>query len=464
MNLTNFTAENLSALSKMNIKEDDIVYCVKLSSVTNRRVQSPTAGKFSGFMSGITNAVADTVSSAIHNSYLVATKGGTIYLFSDKINDVLFTPANARIETVAEAGILKSTVYFPGGSAENASFKLTAENFDETFSGDVAQFIRDFDSDCQIPTEDISSKYLLVKMSERVISQEKLSAFKNMSAVNSFVSQDSDNIYVYNNKTKINKNDILAYYKKDGYCQLLAKEGDYIRLIELIEDNEAKASALEHNLISDYESSYEGGIDIYLPDNALKAENYISAYGTQQFTLVTVDNTMYAIRENVLIPCGAFSVGEDIYIKTQDGETKRYENSAYVTEIFSTLPSSADVIFTENGKAQPFITNEQVENFTVTESSIISDSHTYEFTKMQNYTYVAKAYTCTIKFDYNGTNVELTTANSLGINISNLQEKVVTKTAIEEYNVNQLYDCLYSRSAKKFLQAHWEKYSKQMLC
>ncbi len=451
MNLTGFLAENLSAISRLNIREDDVVYCVKLSSITNRRVQSPTAGKLSGFMSGITNAVADTVSSAIHNSYLLATKSGTVYLLSDKINDVLFTPSNARIETATESGVIKSTVYFPGGSAENASLKVSADNFEETFGGDVAQFIRDFDSACQIPTEGMSSKYLLVKMSERVISPEKLSAFKNMSAVNSLVSQDSDSIYIYNNKTKINKNDVLAYYKKDGCCQLLAKEGDYIRLIELIEDKEANASSLEHNLIANYESAYEGGIDISFPEKALRAESYISAYGTQQFTLVTVDNTMYAIKENALMPCGAFTVGEDIYIKTQDGETKRYENSAYVTEIFSTLPSSADVIFTEAGKAQPFIANSQVENFTVTENAIISEAHTYEFTKMQNYTYVAKAYTCTVKFGYDGVEVELTTANSLGINISNLQEKVATKAAIEEYNVNQLYDCLYSRSSKKVL-------------
>ena len=73
MELSNFMGENMRLLQQALPDMEQIRYCVKLSSVTNRREESGVTNKFASMMSGIGNLVSDTISSSIFNSYFIGT-------------------------------------------------------------------------------------------------------------------------------------------------------------------------------------------------------------------------------------------------------------------------------------------------------------------------------------------------------------------------------------------------------
>ena len=131
-------------LAKMNISEADVCYAFKLSQIVRRRTAEPSQGKFGGLISGIGNVINDTISSAMHDTFMVRTNGGMVWVLSDNT-----TPFGAKIGDIVKnmdiiSEEIKITVAFTTGEVESAAFSLTKDSAKNAFFGSVKQMIADF--------------------------------------------------------------------------------------------------------------------------------------------------------------------------------------------------------------------------------------------------------------------------------------------------------------------------------
>ncbi len=449
MRIDVFAAENAVQLNNINVKAEDIHYVIKLSDVVNRKTNQPT-GKLSGFMSGLGSVVSDTISSAIHNSYFVKTNNA-LYMLSEKMSPFMFKTEEVSVTAAIDKGIIKVSAAFSAGGIESVAFKLTNENYEDVFVGNLRELLDDFCNEHEIEGYKLFDNFMKVRLSNHTNNVEKLYEFSPYESFATLVSCDEKGLYLFNTKTKILFEQIVAYHSRGEYCQFIFYEGSQTILCELAY-KDAEFSKLELNLIRDEEGN-EVELEIPFPDDLIKAEMFLSVFGLNELKMIAADQMLYSMQGSTAMLCGAFITDNQIFVKTIDGVTKSYPNGDKYAGVLSMLPVNIEYIFGDRSVPQPFIYHEEIKNLTIDENGIKGGDVFYEFAKMENYCYCTEKFNCKISFVYNNESVNLTTANSLGVSVSNLQEKVQVKSVMESYNVNQLYALYYQRRTKNFMAA-----------
>jgi len=442
MNTDNFLP--IILVAQADINKADICYAVKLSAITKRRSAVPAQNKFSGIMSGLGNVITDSLSSAVTDTYLLRMNNEDVWILSDKM-----TPTRYRISDISkqmdfEPGAVKFSMFFSSGDIETAAHKLTPENMVVSFTGSVKSLLEDFKGE---NFENITDEFATVVVSKHAPGDD-LYNFKPMNTRSSLISYDSDGIFLVNENRKVLFNNILAHYKSDSCCGFITLVNGEFELIEIFKiKQDISASGL--NLIRN--SDCDEKMDIAFPDSVLKSESFLAAFALNGLSMIASDGKLYSLKNDTIQECGIFKVESSIYVKTIDGSTAVYNDCEDIANVLKLLPFGYDNIFMDKSASQPFIYNNEIANFLIDDIGLKSDGLCFEYSKMSNFRYQADAYSCTLFFVYNGEEIALITANSLGIYISNAQEKVSVNFEIQNYTINQLYDCFYKRFSENFV-------------
>ncbi len=433
-------------LAKMNISDADVCYAFKLSQIVRRRTAEPAQGKFGGLISGIGNVINDTISSAMHDTFMVRTNGGMVWVLSDNT-----TPFGAKIGDIVKnmdiiSEEIKLTVAFTTGEVESAAFSLTKDSAKNAFFGSVKQMIADFGD---VMFENMPD-YFFTTVISKLSGGEKIYKFNPISTIGTLITYNESGITLLNEHKRYDYGNLLAYHLSEGYCEFLFWENSDITLVEMFADAPEKIADAELNVIR---KGISGMADIGIvpcSDTAICAQNFLAVLGSGEFKIVAVDDKVYAIDNGKLYECGVFKVSDSIYVKS-DSATKEYPCNSGITDALRLLPSGYDAIFLKIENPQPFMYKGELIDFVVTETGIKNNTVEFEYSKMQSCSYATDDFGCRISFTYNDEKIGLSTASSLGVYVSNLQEKVYVSCAISQYNINQLYDCYYKRCNKNFI-------------
>ena len=440
-------------VSKYNISAEDVCYAMKLFNTPNKKAVASTAGKLSGFMNGIGNAISDTLTAATSNTYMLRLNSGEFHVISEKQACMCLHIQEIRGDIQFEPSIVRFTAFFMRGNLGTISFKFEADNITENFKGDLKQFLTDFGSMQSVFSYDnLLNKFFTVNFLTQETT-EKLYKFKSRKKAETLISFDEKSIFFYNERRKICFEDVLAYYCENGYYSFLIKENVGFELVEIFEDAASEIPELELNLVRDVSEIPESELHIPVPGNLLESKSFLAAFKVNELSIVAIDEEIFVCRGVELHKCGMFKSGNYVYVTMENGVTEKYAGCEQITSVLSLLPVGYDSIFLGKKVPQPFVVNDKITQFIVNDSSLDSGLVVYEYANMLEYKYTAEECSCKISFVYDNDPVELITANSLGMYISVCQEKVQVGTTIKEYTINQLYDYYYKNLSKNFLAA-----------
>lgn len=434
-------------IGQLNINSEDICYTLKLSNIVKRRVSEPAQSKFGGIMSGIGNAINDTISSAMHDTYLVRTNGGMVWVLADNMpaSGCRLDEISKNIDIVSEN--VNVSIGFSKGEVESASFKLNKDSVNTAFDGSIKQMIADFGN---VMFENMPECFVTAVVSKR-IGGNKAYKFDKVTSVNTLVSYNDTGVTLLNEHKRYEFSRILAYHSEKGYCAMMLWENDEFVLVELFENADSKLPEAEFNLLRNSMTTEDGNLEISFADSLVSADGFMAAFAVKNLAILAVNDKIYSVEDGKLRECGIFKVSDEIYVKTDDGITKAYSDCTNITDALSLLPHGYDSIFMDTECTQPFMFNGEITDFTVSKSCIKNNDVEFEYAKMQDCCYNTDDFSCRISFIYDGKQIGMTTANSLGVYVCNSQEKVFVNAVTNNYNINQLYDCFYKRCTKNFL-------------
>ena len=429
-------------ISSHTINPDEICYSLRLNAIKKRKLSPSSQGTFSNLMSGLSNAIT----SAINEACFLRMNNSEVWIVSEKTSPIHLALSDVEKSAEMLLGEVKVSLFFPSGEIESALYTLTSDNFSTSFGGSLKQFAEDFSNHT---CENMCDKFYSAIISKNSQSPA-LYSFSTISSANTLISYDSEGIYLINHHKRINFSDIVVAHQSNGYCEFIFRIGEEYMLAEIFNSTSGVVCSQDLNLIRDMSFS-ASPLPFRIPETILHAENFLSAFLLRKFAIISADNKLYFIRDNVLLECGIFKKESDIYIKTIDGKTVKYSGCERITEFLSVLPSGFSSLFLNAKEAQPFLCNGSIVYFTLNESALKSEIYVFEFSKMENCRYNADDFSCTITFTYEGNDFTLCTANPLGIQVCKIREKSAVSTISEGYTMSQLYDTFYSRLTSNHL-------------
>jgi len=448
--LNRFLGPLASQFVQSDVNEEDVIYCFKLSSVNKRRNSSMENTAYPNGVAGVNNA-SDYVSARRSMSFYLVNAKGEVYILSQLVSSACYKQEVITKNVKVESGTVKVSVSFPYGDSESATFKLEADNLATEFYGDLKRFIRDFDGDSSILLDNLSSSYLKIKISKRSFENDKLYYFAPVSDISSFVSYNSDEIYMYNIKRKIRTDDIIAYHNGRSFVQLLTMDGQELTLWEFFKDDETYERKSELNLIFRDSVHVQTSFSLPTGKNAVEAKNVLCAASVNNLYIAEIDGVLYGLSGRKLRKCGLFKSGKNVYVKTDDGITEKYFGCEAIMDLIPALSASSTQIFDDLSIPQPFLKDGEIKNFYVRESSLEGEDCTYEYSKMGDYSFSCKQHGCEMTFIYVDKKILLSTAMPLGVKVSTMQERYYVKDKMKDCSLPVLYDFKYKRGLKSFL-------------
>ena len=436
-------------MSRANLSYEDVCYAVKLAGISNRRNQPQNAGKFSGLMNNIGNVISDTFSSAVNNIYLLRLNNGVISVVSEKMVPLHINAVEVYRSLSFTPGLISGMARFLQGEIESANFKISIDRFEETFCGNFKQFIMDFDNEPLYPYTNLSEQFVTVVYSGHKQGGEpfQFAAYKKVGSLLSF---DMRSVYIHNDSRKIDYSAILACTKKQGYYGFLIKEHGEYELVEIFSENLKDINDMEINLVREVKAVTEVLPEITFPESVPVAEMFLSHFVISDLSIVAIDGKIFYENEKNLEECGIFKVGDEVFVSKESG-VSRYTGGNKIAAVLFLLPMGFDSYFLTNDGLKPFYSNSEILEFAVNDEGIHSENKEYRYDKMSGYRYEADDFCCKIEFSCDGENVQMYTANSLGVHISNMQEKMLVTSDIKQYSINELYACYYDRFMQNFL-------------
>ncbi len=435
-------------LNACGIELSDICYCVKILTVTNRKIHN-SSGTFSGILSNISTTVSDVISSTMHSTYLVRTCDGNVQLVSEKPDLLKFQISELKKENSSGSGLLNFSVWFPMGSIENILFKLTIDNFNNAFYGNLLQLLADFNTSSDFPFNKASDGFLHI-LHYPLNTYGTLYPFTSAQRLCSLVLFCDDGIYLYECGRKIEYKNIVAHHLENGYALYLVAENNNLEMFEISQAPLSPFSNSDFNLIRAPRNT-DSNLKFKSGEASFNADSFLTVLKCEKLCIVSVDTGIYAFKNSKLSECGLFLIENNVYVKTADGETVKYENSSKITEGITLLPCNSDKLLSNKTELQPFVLNGEITNFSIDDECIKSENECFYYKYMKNYHYVTEDFSCTLTFNYDGRDIKLTTSNSLGVLISNTQEKVFVTAETASFDIANLYKIYYKRSDKNFL-------------
>ena len=451
MELSNFMGENMQLLQKAIPDVEQIRYCVKLSSITNRREELGVTNKFASMMSGIGNLVSDTISSSVFNSYLVGMKNGSVGYISEKTSPVFFETEDISSRLVLESGMVQFHLTFATGNVQNAVIQLSAETLTNAFCGDVTEFFRDFDSQKQIALTNLSKTYLSVRMSKPSRNPDKPYEMIPFRTVETLISYDTENIYFNNQRKTIPFHSVMLYHDSPERFSFVIKDQNEFVFYEVFQDRNKKPPELGFNLLSEAQTDIQANFTVELPENIPHPQQFLSIYCWEKCTMIFADNDLFFPSQSGLVKGGIFIQDSTLYVKSEDGAVRQFNQMAPIIQALPLLPARYDTLFMVTSELQPYLLGNEIKYLRISGNGLELDGSFYAFAKMQNFQYSAQNYNCSIQFTYEGEQIAFLTAESLGVYISNTQERVATGEKIKDFTINQLYDYHCKNQAKNFI-------------
>lgn len=434
-------------MTNSGIKDDEVCYAMKLSNTSKRKSDENSHSGLGGLVSGITNAINDTVLSGHTELYFIKTKADRLWLLSDKIRPVHFAVVSVGKKIVYEPGALKITFDLPFGSMESVTLKMTKENMNSVFWGDFKMMLADVG---EVRAENFSD-YFVTTVISRHVTGEKASKYQKIFTSDSLVLCGNDGFTLVNCNKQYAYNRILAYHSVKGYCQFVVLEEGSFTLVELFENADGEVSDPGFNFIRSYGENEKNTMEFKFGGKGICASEFLTAFNVKDLSLMAVDDKLYHLGKNGVLECGVFRVYNDIYVRTIDGSTNIYRGCESVTETLSLLPSGYDSLFMNKEVSHPFMFEGKITDFRVDDNGIHSEKCSFKYADMKECKFESNDFSCRINFVYNGKKIGMTTANSLGIYVCTQQEKTYVRSQTSTYTINQLYDCFYKRCAKNFL-------------
>ena len=451
MELSNFMGENMRLLQQALPDMEQIRYCVKLSSVTNRREESGVTNKFASMMSGIGNLVSDTISSSIFNSYFVGTANGSVGYISEKTSPIFFDSKEIMARLVIEPGMVQFNFTFETGILQNAVIQLSSDTLSSVFWGDLTEIFKDFDTETRISLNNLSKTYAFVRMSKPSQSPDKPYEMIPFYTIETLISYDSEYLYLNNYMKTIPFHEVLlCYCSPERYCFVIKEQNELV-FYEVFRNRNKNRPELGFNLLAEAQTTIQENLEIEFPDKITRLQQFLSICQWKDLVMVAADNDLLFPYQEGLVKGGVFTQDSTLYIRLEDGIVQKYTEMLPIIQTLSLLPSRYDTLFMATDEPLPYVIDNDVKYLRVQKDGLELDGQFYAFSKMQNFKYCAKNYSCSIEFVYEKKALSFLTAEVLGVHISNTQEQVATSEKIKYFTINQLYDYYCKNQAKNFI-------------